>query len=312
MAAYDATRPPDEAARAAVLADLQGWAARYPLFDPARFPALALTTVAYLPMAGRADRALAALVSLWIIAFDALVDEGNEATDALGDLATRYGALLAADGSGYPPARSRTGGAPEQLDDALRAIVALLAGYRPPSAVRRWWANACRATIAAIVGQRARGRAGAAPPAYAAALPLLVDSIGVRPYLAVGAIVGREPGLAARLPATIALAGECALAIRLANDLRTWAKDEREGGLSTLCIVRAELARAVPPPTRAAAHDLALATLRARLAASHARCRTALAAPAAGATEAGMVRLVDVVVGIYATHDYDTYREGGG
>ena len=121
-----------------------------------------------------------------------------------------------------------------QLDAALREIVALLNDYHPPVAVRLWWERSCRATIAAIVRQRALGRGGHPTPGYAAALPLLIDSIGVQPYLAVGAIVGREPGLVSRLAATMALAGECALAIRLANDLCTWGKDESEGGFNTL------------------------------------------------------------------------------
>jgi len=305
----DGRHPPDKALRAEVAADLWAWSTRYPLFDPARFPALAATTVAYLPMARRADRALAALVSLWIVAFDALVDERDTDTAVLNALATHYGGLITADQGERHVGSLRLEKMAEQLDAALREIVVLLDNYHPPSAVRLWWEHSCRATIAAIVRQRGLGRTDAPTPSYAAALPLLVDSIGVRPYLAVGAIVGREPGLVSRLAATTALAGECALAIRLANDLCTWEKDESEGGFNTLTALRAEIVSAEPTVAATVARDRILATLQARLASSMARCHAHPAATGAGATAAAMVRVTDVVVAIYAAHDYHTYRE---
>lgn len=298
---------------AEVHADLHDWTARYPIFDPVRFPALALTVEAYLPAARREDRTLVALVSLWIISFDALVDEGDADATVLDALTARYRALIGAKGDrgtnvGLPAAAPA-----EQLGSALREIGARLAAYDPPAALWAWWATSCRATIAAIGRQRALGRGGGPAPGYAEVLPLLLDSIGVRPYLAAGAIVWRDPGLTARLPALEALASECALAIRLANDLRTWKKDEREGGLNTLVALRGELTRAAPSLAAAAARDLALATLGERLAASRARCRARLAPPAAaGEIETAMVRLVDVVANVYAAHDYHTYRAGGG
>ena len=310
--ARDERRVTGEAVQAEVRADMDTWAARYPLFDPARFPALAVTTVAYLPTVRREDRALAALVSLWIIAFDALVDENGTDTAAVTTLATRYGALVDADHVERHVTPLRMGGATEQLAAALREIAALLTGYSAPSVLRVWWATSCRATIAAIVRQRELGRTEGPMPDYAAALPLLTDSIGVRPYLAIGAIVGREPGLAARLSATTALAGECALAIRLANDLRTWEKDELESGFNTLVALRAELAHTEPALSATVARERALAMLRARLAISRSRCHARFSmAAGAGATEAAMVRLMDVAVGIYTDRDYHTYRADG-
>lgn len=297
------------AIRDELCADLDAWAARYPVFDPDRFPALALTTVAYLPAVRREDRALAALLSLWIIAFDALVDEGDLDAAALAALAARYDTLLDADAPGWHADPPAGWAAAQQLDDALRTIVALLARYHPPAPLQAWWVTSCRATIAAITRQRGLGRADGQVPGYGAALPLLVDSIGVRPYLAVGAIVGRESGVAGRMPALAALAGECALAIRLANDLRTWEKDGREGGFNTLVALRAELARVEPALSTIAARARALSTLRERLADSRVR----LVVPTgAGSTETAMVRLTEVVIGIYAAHDYHTFRESGG
>src|SRR5690242_6217230 len=58
-----------------VQADLEALAERWPIFDRKRFPALALTTAVHLPELTRPARALAALTSLWIIAFDEIVDE---------------------------------------------------------------------------------------------------------------------------------------------------------------------------------------------------------------------------------------------
>jgi len=299
---------------AALCTDLRGFATRYPLFDAARFPALALTIRTYLPEAQREGHALLALVSLWIIAFDALVDEGTVDATEHAALVTRYGILLDGDGArGIPDNQAQHAEAADQLDAALREIGVRLAAHEPPTALCDWWRSSLRATMAAIVRQRELGRAGGDAPGYDAILPLLVDSVGVRPYLAVGAIIGREPGLAARRPALVALASECAVAIRLANDLRTWEKDEREGGINTLVALQSDLARARPGVAAATIHGLALSTLGERLIASRARCQASLDSFAeADETATGMVRLVEVVVGVYAADDFHTYPAPAG
>ncbi len=299
------------ALRTEVSADLRAWASRYPLFAPLHFPSLAATTVAYLPSARRADRALVALVSLWIVTFDALVDEraADRATRAA--LASRYRTIITADRGRRDAGPTQTvGGNPlDQLDAALREIVARLASYRTTEGLRIWWEESCRATIAAIVRQRGLGREGP-PPRYITALPLLVDSIGVEPYLALGVIIGDEAGLERRLEELKALARECALAIRLANDLRTWQKDETEGGFNTLVALRAEVLRATPNLPPASVSERALTQLASHLMRSQARCHDQLwAATMAGTTASAMVRLMDVVVGMYAADGYPTYRE---
>jgi hypothetical protein len=299
--------------RAEVSADLHAWAARYPLFAPLYFPSLAATAVAYLPLARRVDRTLVALVSLWIVTFDALVDEGDTSRSTLAALALRYSTIISAIAADQGPCQTGPYGVAgegpfDQLDAALREIVALLATYRTTDTLRAWWEDSCRATIVAIVRQRDLGREGPLP-GYAAALPLLVDSIGVEPYLAVGAIIGHEAPLEGRLEELKALARECALAIRLANDLGTWQKDEREGGFNTLVALRAEVVRATPDLPPAIVSARALAQLESHLALSRAGCHNQLKVAMAGATESAMVRLMDIVVGMYAVDEYPTYRE---
>lgn len=303
-----ASRTPSATLRAQSYADLQRLASRYSCFDSARFPALALTLSVHLPTVRREDRALAGLVALWIIAFDALVDEGETDVATLGDLVTHFGSLASL-GREAVSAISSSSNTVAQLDSALREIDARVTACQPSPALRAWWAATFRAAVVAIVRQRELGVRRGPAPGYTALLPLLLDSIGVRPYLVAGAIVGRERGLAARLPSLADLASDCALVIRLANDLRTWKKDEAEGQVNTLVGLRGDLLRADPAQPYAVAHERALAMLAERRAFSLARCRVRLAASThSGETEAGMVRLASVVAGIYATHDYHTYR----
>lgn len=306
-----------ERARREVLADLAGWAARYPVFDPARFPALALTTAAHLADAPRADRALAALVSLWIIAFDDLVDEARLAGRALRELAVGYTLLAQAGPDRAPRAFPPPGAVPaaaDQLAAALREIVRDLAPRDPPAPLAAYW----RATFARMaesivaqkeVGAALHGRAAAVPP-YDRALALLEESIGVPHYLATCFILAGDPALPARLPRLLPLVGACARAIRLANDLRTWPKDERERNFSTLVAARADLARAEPALPPAALHERALRLLDERLRAELARAHALLVASPHpdGGVERGLARLIAFVPAFYAAHDYDTYE----
>ncbi|HEV7216232.1 MAG TPA: hypothetical protein VGP33_14040, partial [Chloroflexota bacterium] len=75
-------------------ADLQSWAARWPIFAPVRFPAVAQTTAVHLPDLSRSARALAGLVSLWIIAFDEVVDQDRLTCAQLADLTERCRAIV--------------------------------------------------------------------------------------------------------------------------------------------------------------------------------------------------------------------------
>jgi hypothetical protein len=152
--------------------------------------------------------------------------------------------------------------------------------------------------------------AGRAVPTYEDLIDMLAHSVGVQHYLATCFIVSGDSLLAERLPSLRPAVTACARAIRLANDLRTWQKDEREGGISTLKAVRAELMRAHPGLSRAECQARARRLLAGRLDAEVARTHELLAASPcpSGAAERGIARLVAFVPRFYASHDYHTYR----
>ncbi|HEX5503663.1 MAG TPA: terpene synthase family protein [Thermomicrobiales bacterium] len=334
-AATDLPQTRVERARREVQADLAAWVRRYPVFNPARFPPLALTTAVHLPDAPRADRALAALVSLWIIAFDDLVDEARLAGPALRELAAGYTLLVHAGPGRAPVAAPPPGPLPAtaQLAAALREIARGVARRDPPAPLAAYWRATFARMVDSIVAQKELGAAldapgalvpsgpapsGPAPsrvlgvlgvlgavPSYDRALALLEESIGVPHYLATCFILAGDPTLPGRLPRLLPLVGACARAIRLANDLHTWPKDERERNLNTLVAARADLARAEPDLDAATRHARALRLLAERLRAELARTRALLAASPRpdDAVERGLARLVEFVTAFYTSDE---------
>lgn len=305
-----------------VRVDLDTYAERYPIFDRARFPAVALTTAVHVPDLTRADRALLALVSLWIIAFDEIVDEERVSRPALDTLVADYIAIV----RGAPRDTARVAGPGDQLGRALREIGRRLAAYTPGTPLVVHWGASFERMVDGIVRQHDLGVAlngeaagvapaparAAAPLSYDALLDIALHSIGVPYYLASSFIVYDDPRIADRLPLLVRIGEACARAIRLANDLRTWEKDAREGSLNTLVAVCAELERVTPGLSAAEYRAQGLRSLEERLAASVARTQSLLALSPVphGAAEAGIARLVEFVTAFYAAHDYHTFQPG--
>ncbi|MGN6675057.1 MAG: terpene synthase family protein, partial [Thermomicrobiales bacterium] len=141
-------------------------------------------------------------------------------------------------------------------------------------------------------------------------LSLTEESIGVAHYLAACWILYDDPCLTSRLPYLTELAATCARAIRLANDLRTWAREEQEGMVNLVVVEAAAIGRRDPALTAEECRTRARQALATALAAEVAHLRAGQAAsPApAGAPELGLVRLAQVVTGTYATRDYHRVR----
>ena len=149
-------------------------------------------------------------------------------------------------------------------------------------------------------------------PSYDALMDTALYSIGVPHYLAACSIVHNDPQVVARLPMLVHIGEACARAFRLANDLRTWEKEEREQTFNTLMAVRRELQSAQPGLSAAEYQERALHFLQWRLGVHVAQTRALLAASPVpdGAVEVGISRLVEFVTQFYAAHDYHTFRAG--
>lgn len=318
--------PPAALARE-VRADLAALAARFPVFDRARLPALALTIAAHVPDLARADRELLALVPLWLFAFDDLVDGdlrggGQVQGPEVAALVAGYKAIVRGGAGAGPFPGPRPPGPAGELGLALAELAARLAAYRSfGGALAAYWHASFDLAVDGIVRDRARsarlrlgsGRPpeGEAPlPTYAEWLATAQHSVGVHPYLAACFIIYSDPTLARRLPALARITDACGRALRLANDLRTWEKEEREGNFNTVAALRAEIGRARPALTPAERQSRALRDLEGRLAAQVAETRALLATSPVpdGAVEASIARLVAFVIPFYAAHDYHTFR----
>ncbi len=215
----------------------------------------------------------------------------------------------------------------EQLLCALDELRLRLMSLEPEIALAEYWEDTFGHMIDGIVVQRELGAslyAGISDqPAWEHPIPLSADvspydvlmrtllhSIGVPHYLATCFITYRDPELASRLPSLLPVVEACAKAVRLANDLRSWRRDLRERNVNMLVAATAEISRSEPGLPASECQERALQQLAKRLAIHVAEVRSLLnASPRPdGAAERGLVRLVDVVTGVYASHDYHTWQ----
>ncbi len=317
-----------------VEADLKMWGERYPVFRSTRFRALALTIEAHLADVCREDRALASLVSLWIAAFDELVDEEQVTGIALHRLTDGYKSL-ARDSLGRPADRGRQRrelNSPQlepakQLYRALEEIARDVAWYQPDEPLKVYWLSTFERMVDAIVAQRELGTQWYleiadesestsfllpvhAAVTYQVLMETLLHSIGVPFYLATCFIVYREAALAERLQGLIPIVEACARSVRLANDLQSWQKDVRERNANALVATAADIIRSHPGLSGAHYQERALRLLGERLKQESAAVLSLLAASPvpSGRAERGMSRLVEFVIAFYEAHDYHTYR----
>lgn len=319
----DTFRLPDLARHAAeTAADLADWGRRFPLADSRRFGALALTTAVHLPGLSRRDRALAARLNGWIYAFDDLIDgvplersvaaihtTGRLPDTALDRLVVRCNAVLT---DQAPRAHG------EDPDGILAALAALVGEVRthtcPPPLVALWRETFARMLTGILRERRlvAELADGAAPPSPSAYLETARYSIGAPHYLATCFILqsdADDPGLPGRLPTLTALALAAADIARLANDLRTWMREEGEGTYNSIRAADAAIARLMPVLPAAERRAQALRAIEHLLTVRRARVEALLQLTPEPhrEAEAGIGRLVTFLPALYATADFHDF-----
>ncbi|MGI8972408.1 MAG: terpene synthase family protein [Dehalococcoidia bacterium] len=290
-----------------VCVDLNAWAKRWPIFDRARFRAVALTAAVQLSDLPHEARALAGLVSLWIIAFDEVVDEDRLDSGQLAQLVQDCSTIV--DARPLSPAA-----AADPLLRSLQEIIRNVAVYSSFPVFAEAWRQSFSDMLQAIVEHRhlaggeaaERAEKGRNRPSYEAMLAVTAQSIGVRCYLLTCSILYDDPALGRHLPALAEISAVCARAIRLANDLRTWEKDADEGSANTLWAIEGELRRADPAISTAFCRARALEVLQDRLAATVDEARALLLAADAPTARVrrGIDRLLTFVTELYARFDY--------
>lgn len=291
--------------------DLKRWAKPYPSFDPGQFFGIALTSAAHLQEQSRSKRLTATLVSAWILTFDGLIDECRVPQSEWPGLLTAYKAIVRGDAA-VPQSSS------DDLAPALHDIRQRLTTHSSFTGLSAHWYQSFDRMVDAIVWQRYTGRllapeAGYAEellPSYDALMERALHSVGVPFYLTTCLILNDDSSVLERLPVLIEIAEECARAIRLANDLRTWEREEREQTINTVVVIRRALMREHPDLSPEECRDRALHILKDREMAAVARTHTLLASSpeSSSPVEAGIGRLVNHVTGFYALQDYRTFN----
>jgi hypothetical protein len=250
-------------------------------------PGLAFATVAAGPELPFAAQLVLAKLGAWICAFDDLVDCGGLDDDALARQLRCYEQLT------FGVAREP---AADPVVRLCASVIDSLMGARLGASLSQLLFSQLIGTCEGMRRERQlllQRRAGA-PITAAHYLGQAADSVGIGLATTAAAIlIGEEP-LLGRLPSFRQAQRHAAMAVRLANDLATWSRDQAEETSANLFTFLGEHERA-----RAAVEDGIERELD--------RCAVALDALAADApvTSRFVARLTTVLVATYRRGDLD-------
>jgi len=322
MAAFDAAQlalrtpllaaqPPEEQARLLDLTNLTvehlaEWLERYPIVRRVRAWPVALSIVAAAPWCSVPELVAVTQLGLWIFALDDVFDEQLLPEPELLRCAADYQALAL----GQPPAR-----AGDALFGALDDVQRTLQAFPLFSMLRDEWASAMCRCIQAMVQEyrwRQAYRAGdlAAQPSYEVYLDNGAASIGIPPHDWATIIVTGDASAADHRAYLREMDHLAAVCVRLANDLRSSAKEVAEGNINSLVILEQALERRglEASAARLEAHQQVHAELAARLEALwrlRAGARTRSQRP-----EASIAAIAQFCSEFYAQFDYHTLATG--
>ncbi len=282
---------------------LDAWARRYPLIRRQRVTPLALTVAAGAPFCDPAALLATARTSLWIFTLDDVFDEQIWPRPLLEERLGGYRAIC--HGAAVPAAS-------DELAAALREVRQGLAEYPLFAALAAGWAAGMAATFDGMAGEdRWRQTYAAAGPT---ALPTLDEylrggrySIGSPAHIWSAWITVDDPTTPACLAHLQAMEAEASLAIRLANDLRSRAKEATEGKVNSLVILYHQQRAAGAAPEEA--EDAAVAGVRQRIRQALDHLDRLLARPAthSGRPEAICANIAHFVTDFYESHDFHTF-----
>ncbi len=210
-----------------VTACCDAWLAEHPIVRrPSVTAACALVSTVAMPNLAVAELGLLTRWWLWIFGVDDVFDDGAVPDERVDDWTRRFLRDLPADDD---PLLAAFG----SIHDDLRRYP-----LYPPLA-GRW-----RAGMAEIVRGMLRERrwsgapTSAGEPSYAAYLDNAMTTIAVRPYTVTAAILAGESAAADRFDALDPVIRTAARCFRLANDLRSAAREREEGTLNAVSLLQ--------------------------------------------------------------------------
>ena len=271
-----------------------------------RIEPLALSITAAAPGASVASLAATAQVSPWVFAIDDIFDDRLVPIELLRERCRHYVAQARGDLD-----------EPSDPDDPMEvALAAVLLDLRPFSLfepLRATWAAALARTLLGMLFEDAAQRRYAADenpdelPTYAAYLEPGLNSIGAPAHTAAVLLTSIDASVPHALSALARLGREVAISIRLANDLRSFDRERRDGAVNASLIHQHDLALAGVPQAaarRGSRHRVEeaidAAMRRARGLARKVRTRS-------GDPEAAILGIGEVVTAFYRSYDHHTY-----
>ena len=230
--------PSDERARIFSLADrvasdLDRWAARYPLIRRVRARPLSLSVVAAAPFDSLEALIVTSKVSLWVFTLDDLFDEEGLSSGQLVRRVRGYRQIA----RGAPRAREE-----DQLSIALADVRDTLMAFPLFTVLADEWSNALIGTIDGMVREycwrrQFRRRGVEALPSYEAYVANGRYSIGGPPHIWSAVITTNDPTTVEHLDLLRSMEEIASRCVRLANDLRSYAKEVDEEKVNSFLLL---------------------------------------------------------------------------
>lgn len=213
----------DRAAR--VTASSEAWLREFPIVKrPSVTAACGLISAVALPGAGLAELDVLTRWWLWIFGVDDVFDDPAVPDERVAAWADRFVADVPADpGDG------------DRLRAALGSVHRDLARYPLHAPMADRW----RAGMAGVVRgmQRERRWSAGGPPTFEEYLDTAMTTIAVRPYTVTACVLAGEPAAVAAFDALDPLIDAAARCFRLANDLRSEARERHEGTVNAVTLL---------------------------------------------------------------------------
>ncbi|MFE3583283.1 terpene synthase family protein [Streptomyces vinaceus] len=302
---------------ARVAASVTEWATTYPYLQSARIPPLAGLFAAAAPSAAPDALATLARVSLWVFAVDDLFDSQTLQVPQLERFTAACTAMLA-DRHKYP-LRASSPTDPSTvpvLTPPAHALLDLQVNVRADTAqyplftpLADLWNDGIATMLNSMLDEARWARAyQLGGPAALPGLPQYLRSgclsIGSRPHLRTVLVTLGDASALHHLSFLFRLEKEVSLVCRLANDLRSQAREAGEGTVNAVLILEQQaLARGLPPP---AALEAAQQAVQRRLDRHLARCAQMSRHPVTttGQPEAVFARTAVLAAALYRKTDF--------